>query len=58
VDGVVGTYLHGIFEHPEVVRRTLGLNVPAIPEKCEMYDLLADWLIAHSNPHVLEDLLS
>jgi adenosylcobyric acid synthase len=58
VDGVVGTYLHGIFEHPEVVRRTLGLDVPAIPEKYEMYDLLADWLIAHSNPHVLEDLLS
>jgi len=55
---VVGTYLHGIFEHPEVVRQTLGLDMPAAPEKCEMYDLLADWLIAHSRPQVLEGLLS
>ena len=56
-DRVTGTYLHGIFEHPEVVRRALGMDVPAIPEKSEMYDRLAEWLVTHSNPRVLEALL-
>lgn len=55
---VTGTYLHGIFEHPDVVRQTLGMDLPAIPTKCEMYDRLGDWLVAHSEPRVLEDLLA
>jgi adenosylcobyric acid synthase len=55
---VTGTYLHGIFEHPDVVRHVLGIDLPAVPEKCEMYDRLADWLVAHSEPRVLEDLLA
>ena len=55
---VMGTYLHGIFEHPEVVRQTLGIDLAAVPAKCEMYDRLADWLVAHSEPRVLEDLLA
>ena len=57
-DRVTGTYLHGIFEHPDVVRQTLGIDLPAIPTKCEMYDRLADWLVAHSEARVLEDLLA
>lgn len=55
---VTGTYLHGIFEHPAVVRQSLGMDLPGIPAKCEMYDRLADWLVAHSEPRVLEDLLA
>ncbi|HUQ91606.1 MAG TPA: cobyric acid synthase [Bryobacteraceae bacterium] len=57
-DGVVGTYLHGIFEHPEVVRQTLGIDVPGLPEKGEMYDRLAGWLVAHAEPRVLEELIA
>ena len=57
-DRVTGTYLHGIFEHADVVRHTLGIDLPAIPTKCEMYDRLADWLVAHSEARVLEDLLA
>ena len=55
---VTGTYLHGIFEHADVVRQTLGMDLPPIPKKCEMYDRLADWLVAHSEPTVLEDLVA
>ncbi|MEO7649722.1 MAG: cobyric acid synthase [Bryobacteraceae bacterium] len=55
---VTGTYLHGIFEHTEVVRQTLGIDVPCVPEKALMYDRLSDWLVAHSNPRVLEALLT
>jgi adenosylcobyric acid synthase len=58
VRNVTGTYLHGIFEHPEVVRQTLGIDLPPILDKSEMYDRLAGWLTAHSEPRVLEDLLA
>jgi adenosylcobyric acid synthase len=55
---VMGTYLHGIFEHPEVIRQTLGLHVAADVGKSEMYDRLADWLSEHSNSNVLKELLA
>ena len=55
---VIGTYLHGLFEHAEVVQETLGISVPAVAGKSEMYDRLAAWLVKHSNPKVLEDLLA
>ncbi|HTM48603.1 MAG TPA: cobyric acid synthase [Bryobacteraceae bacterium] len=55
---VMGTYLHGIFEHPEVVRRTLGIDLPPVPEKLATYGLLAQWLVEHSKAPVLEDLLA
>ena len=58
LDRVMGTYLHGIFEHCEVVQQTLGMNVPAVPSKDEMYDRLAGWLTAHARPRVLEALLA
>jgi adenosylcobyric acid synthase len=56
--GVTGTYLHGVFEHPEVVRRTLGIDLPAVPEKLATYGRLAQWLVEHSKAPVLEDLLA
>ena len=56
-DRVLGTYLHGAFDDAEMVTETLGLTV-APPRKNEMYDRLACWLIEHSRPHVLEDLLA
>jgi adenosylcobyric acid synthase len=55
--GVMGTYLHGAFDHPAVVREILGLTVEPI-DKDETYDRLADWLVAHSRSSVLESLLA
>lgn len=54
---VLGTYLHGAFESAEVVREVLGIEVPEVAPKSQMYDRLADWLTAHANPRVLEALL-
>ncbi|WP_035957857.1 cobyric acid synthase [Bryobacter aggregatus] len=52
--GVLGTYLHGAFEDSSVVKEELGVQ---IEEAADPYDALADWLIEHANPAVLEDLL-
>jgi adenosylcobyric acid synthase len=56
-DGVVGTYLHGAFEEPAAALELLGLEIGAV-DKDAMYDRLADWLVAHSRPAVLEALLA
>jgi adenosylcobyric acid synthase len=55
-DGIIGTYLHGIFEHAEVVRCVLGIDVPRVAPKTQMYHRLADWLVEHADPAVLEEL--
>jgi len=57
VDGVMGTYLHGAFDEPAVVRELLGLEIGRV-DRDAMYDRLADWLVAHSRPEVLEGLLA
>ncbi|MFN0102922.1 MAG: cobyric acid synthase [Bryobacteraceae bacterium] len=56
-DGVMGTYLHGAFDEPGVVREMLGLEVERV-DRDAMYDRLADWLVAHARPEVLERLLA
>ncbi len=56
-DGVMGTYLHGAFDEPAVVRELLGLEIGRV-DRDAMYDRLADWLVAHSRPEVLEGLLA
>ena len=54
---VVGTYLHGAFDDAAVIEEVLGLQVtPSC--KSAMYDRLADWLVQHSRPQVLEALLA
>jgi adenosylcobyric acid synthase len=55
---VLGTYLHGAFESPQVIHEILGLTVPAATPKAEMYDRLAAWLTTYANPSVLEALLA
>jgi len=56
-DRVFGTYLHGAFDDPDVVRETLGIaSAPSC--KNAMYNRLAEWLVTHSRPRVLETLLS
>lgn len=56
-EGVIGTYLHGAFDEPAAVRELLGLEIGSV-DKDAMYDRLADWLVAHSRPAVLEALLA
>ncbi len=56
-DRVMGTYLHGAFDEPAVVRELLGLEIGRV-DRDAMYDRLADWLVAHSRPEVLEGLLA
>ena len=53
---VFGTYLHGAFEDAGVVAELLGLTIDP-NDRDLMYDKLADWLIEHSSPLVLENLL-
>jgi len=57
VDGVAGTYLHGAFDEPAAVRELLGLTISTV-DKDAIYDRLADWLVEHSRPAVLEALLA
>ena len=53
---VFGTYLHGAFEDAGVVAELLGLTIDT-NDRDLMYDKLADWLVEHSSPLVLENLL-
>jgi adenosylcobyric acid synthase len=39
---VTGTYLHGVFEHPQVCAEMFGI-VPVDQPKSDRYDRLADW---------------
>ena len=56
-NGVMGTYLHGAFDEPAAVKELVGLTIGAL-DRDAMYDRLADWLVAHSRPAVLEALLA
>ncbi len=47
VAGVVGTYLHGALENPEVCAETFGVPPPPVVSKAEQYDRLADWFEQH-----------
>jgi adenosylcobyric acid synthase len=46
--GVVGTYLHGAFEHADVCAEIFGVDVPAAASKQEHYQRLAAWFSAHA----------
>ena len=41
--GVVGTYLHGALEHPDVCAEVFGVPPPVVASKAEHYARLADW---------------
>jgi adenosylcobyric acid synthase len=56
-EGVLGTYLHGAFDHPEVVAEYLNIRMEP-HHKADHYDKLADWLARYANAAVLERLLS
>ncbi len=45
--GVIGTYLHGAFENPDICAETFGVNVAAV-SKGDHYRRLANWFSAHA----------
>jgi adenosylcobyric acid synthase len=45
-DGILGTYLHGALEHPDVCAEIFGVR-PAAPEKSAHYARLAAWFAAN-----------
>jgi adenosylcobyric acid synthase len=46
--GVVGTYLHAAFEHPEVCAEVFGIPAPVATSKAENYRDLAAWFERHA----------
>ncbi len=46
-DGVIGTYLHGAFENPDVCAEIFGITMPATADKAEHYQRLALWFEQH-----------
>ena len=46
--GVVGTYLHGAFEHPDVCAEVFGIDAPSAISKAEQYQGLAAWFEQHA----------
>ncbi len=47
INRVIGTYLHGAFECPEVCAEVFGIDPPATPAKTKQYEALADWFANH-----------
>jgi adenosylcobyric acid synthase len=54
MDGVIGTYLHGAFEHTDVCREVFGVTPPSVPEKADHYRRLGAWFERHGRS--LEEL--
>jgi adenosylcobyric acid synthase len=46
--GVIGTYLHGAFEHQEVCAEVFGIDGPSAMSKAGQYQRLAVWFEQHA----------
>jgi len=46
--GVIGTYLHGAFEHPDVCAEVFGVDAPSATSKAVQYRRLAAWFAQHA----------
>jgi adenosylcobyric acid synthase len=46
--GVIGTYLHGAFEHPDVCAEVFGIDPPSAMSKAAHYQRLAGWFGQHA----------
>jgi adenosylcobyric acid synthase len=44
---VLGTYLHGVFEHPRVCAEVFRVPAPSVASKAEHYERLAAWFNQH-----------
>jgi adenosylcobyric acid synthase len=49
--GVIGTYLHGAFEHPDVCAEVFGIDAPSAASKAVHYERLAAWFDQHVRHH-------
>ena len=49
--GVIGTYLHGAFEHPGVCAEVFGIDAPSAVSKTAHYARLAAWFEQHVRHH-------
>ena len=49
--GVIGTYLHGAFEHPGVCAEVFGIEAPSGISKAAHYARLAAWFEQHVRHH-------
>ncbi|MBK9170335.1 MAG: cobyric acid synthase [Bryobacterales bacterium] len=56
VGNCLGTYLHGAFEHPAVLREALGIDVAPPLKKAIAYDQLADWFEAHADASLFQEM--
>ena len=45
--GVIGTYLHGAFEHPDVCAEVFGIDAPPVTSKVVQYQRLGAWFEQH-----------
>ena len=45
--GVIGTYLHGAFEHPDVCAEVFGIDAPSVTSKLVQYQRLGAWFEQH-----------
>jgi len=45
---VIGTYLHGAFEHPDVCAEVFGIVAPKAVPKSDQYQRLARWFETHA----------
>jgi adenosylcobyric acid synthase len=45
--GLIGTYLHGVFDSPDVCAEIFGFEPPPVPSKAEQYREMADWFAQH-----------
>lgn len=55
-NGCIGTYLHGSFENPDVVREVFEVEPLARPSKDAAYDQLAAWFASNANLKLFEEL--
>jgi cobyric acid synthase len=46
-DRLIGTYLHGVFEHSAVCAEVFGVDCAREPSKAEHYGRLAEWFATH-----------
>ena len=46
--GVIGTYLHGAFEHSDVCAEVFGIEAPRAASKSDQYQRLASWFETHA----------
>ena len=54
---ILGTYLHGALESPQVIKEIFGFSSPQAELRIDNLDSLAQWLEANSDPAVLSQLI-